>query len=665
MAFSSTFARNCIPTRGKPGRRVEQTSVTVRISILAATALLALVLAAPAAATPADEQALAGRYAPVVRLVAQPEECGHGEPYDPMDVNALLGRDTVALRGPWNPPDLVKIAPTAKDLVGRYEYHLDFPGDPLDPGCAYERWNRLITSGTRPTVYAHVATDADDPGKLALQYWFFYAFNDFNNTHEGDWEMIQLNFDAPDARTALGQQPFEVGYSSHTGAERSAWDDPKLALVGGTHPVVYPAAGSHANKYTAALYLGSSAEAGVGCDDTQGPHRELQPVVETIPSDTAAADTAFPWIDFQGRWGQLAPAFFNGPTGPNLKTQWTHPIEWSKDWRDRSYAVPTGGILGTSATDFFCVAVATGSRGLIQLLLNPGLTLLILAVLLALVIAAARRTRWRPGTPLHVARRRRWGQIPASAGRMYVAHGRMFLTLGLLFIPLGAVISLVQAVTLGGFSLAGIDTTGASAGALVLLVVALGTTLALLGLGLVQAAAVWALVEIDAGRPATARHAYRAALLRLRPLFGSILVAAVIVLALTTTTVLIPVAVWLGGRWLLLAQAVELERVNAVGALRRSSALVRGRWLRVASLVGAGALLALFLGPFLGALLILLTHAPLALMNVVAGVVYALTMPFVALVTAYVYFDLRAREQLDHEEAPAVLPAEIALPTSG
>ena len=34
---------------------------------------------------------------------------------------------------------------------------------------------------------------------------------------------------------------------------------------------------------------------------------------------------AFPWIAFEGRWGELQPAFFNGPTGPNLKTQWTEP----------------------------------------------------------------------------------------------------------------------------------------------------------------------------------------------------------------------------------------------------------------------------------------------------------------------------------------------------
>ena len=89
---------------------------------------------------------------------------------------------------------------------------------------------------------------------------------------------------------------------------------------------------------------------------------------------------------------------------------------------------------------------------------------------------------------------------------------------------------------------------------------------------------------------------------------------------------------------------------------------MRGRWLRVVSLVGVGALIALVLGPFLGALLILLISAPLALMNVVAGVVYALTMPFVALMTSYVYFDTRARVALEHDEEPATLPAEIAVP---
>ena len=187
----------------------------------------ALLCAVPAWAD--AEQDLAAKYAPVVRLVEQTEECGPGEPYRPMDVDRLFGDSTVALRGPWNATDLVKIGPTAKDLAGLYEYHLDFPGSALDPGCDYEKWARRLEQGSSPTIYAHVATDPTAPGKLALQYWFFYAFNDFNNTHEGDWEMIQLVFDAADASEALRvAHPTEAGYSSHEGAERATWGDEKL-----------------------------------------------------------------------------------------------------------------------------------------------------------------------------------------------------------------------------------------------------------------------------------------------------------------------------------------------------------------------------------------------------------------------------------------------------
>ena len=79
------------------------------------------------------------------------------------------------------------------------------------------------------------------------------------------------------------------------------------------------------------------ASEGVGCDDTRGPTVEVRPEVQTIPSDPLTARVAFPWIAFTGRWGELQRAFFNGPTGPNLKPQWTEPITWSHDWRDRAH----------------------------------------------------------------------------------------------------------------------------------------------------------------------------------------------------------------------------------------------------------------------------------------------------------------------------------------
>jgi hypothetical protein len=626
-----------------------------------ASAVVALLLCPIASAAVPDETALAERFAPVVRLVEQLEECGPGEPWEPTDVDLLFDEPTVAFRGPWNAFDLVEIGPTADDLVGRFEYHLDFPGNALNPGCDYERWARRLTEGHAPTIYAHVATDSDQPGKLSLQYWFFYPFNKFNNLHEGDWEMVQLVFDTSDPREALGQEPESIGYSSHEGAERADWGDDKLEIVDGTHPVVYPAAGSHANKFTEALYLGSSAEQGVGCDDTRGPHTELRPTVKTIPGEVDAARAAFPWIAFEGRWGELQEAFFNGPTGPNLKRQWTAPIEWSDGWRDRSYAIPTGGLFGTSATDFFCTAVERGSKGLVQLLRDPLLTLLVLGAVLALVIFAAVRATWTPVAPLRLARRRSWGQILAAAGRMYVRRAPLFLGIGLLLIPLGFVIAIVQALVLGGFGLLGVDTTGESAGALALVIVAIGTTLTLLGLALVQAATACALVRIDQGESIGPLEAYRLALRRILPLLRALAIAVAVWIVLTTTAVLIPVAIWLAVRWSLLAQVVEVEDRSGLASLRRSAELVRRRWIRVASLVGVSAVLALVAGPFLGALLIILTDAPLALLNIVAGVVYALAMPFVALTTSYVYFDARTRHVLEPADEPDELPAEIQL----
>ena len=112
---------------------------------------------------------------------------------------------------------------------------------------------------------------------LAVQYWLYYPFNDFNNKHESDWEMIQVEFAASDAATALTQDPTRVGYSQHEGVEIADWGDVKLEVVDGTHPVVHPAAGSHANYYDAALFLGRSGQQGFGCDDTPRPDHRRAP----------------------------------------------------------------------------------------------------------------------------------------------------------------------------------------------------------------------------------------------------------------------------------------------------------------------------------------------------------------------------------------------------
>ena len=637
-------------------------------SALTRTALLAL-LAFATLATPAislgalsDERTLAERYAPVVRLVTQEKKCGPGEPYEPMDVDALFGKPTVALRGPWTADDLVKIGPTAQDLSrGLYQYHLDFPGNALEPGCDYERWARRVTEGNVPTVYAHVVSDRLHPAELALQYWLFYAYNDWNNLHEGDWEMIQLVFDAGNAHDALMTAPTSVGYSQHEGAERAAWSSSKLERVGGTHPVVYPAAGSHANFYDEGLFLGSSASQGVGCDDTAGPHRDLHSSVATIPSDPLQAREQFPWIAFEGRWGELQPSFFNGPTGPNLKTQWTEPIQWSEGWRDRSYSVPTASVFGTAATDFFCRAIGSGSSALVRFVSRPAQVILVVGVLLLLLIYVLSRTSWRPTAPLRLAHRRAWGQTLASAARMYLAQPRLVVGIGILLIPVSLLITLLQTLLLHGTSVLGIESGAEGNSFLAFVVVAIGTALTLLGLGLVQAATARALVELDQGRAIGPLRAYLLARHSIRPLLGALVLAALVVSLLASSIYLLPIAVWLAGLWALIAPTIELEVVSALGGLRRSRHLVRGKWFKVTSLIVVGAALAIAIGPLVGVALILVAGLPFWLINLVAGVIYALTMPFVAITTVYVYFDRRVAYELGGDVVVGDLPAEIEI----
>ncbi len=214
---------------------------------------------------------------------------------------------------------------------------------------------------------------------------------------------------------------------------------------------------------------------------------------------------------------------------------------------------------------------------------------------------------------------------------------------------------------LGATNVLGVQTGGENSGLIAFFVLAIGTALTLLGLGLVQAATARALVEIDEGRPMGPLQAYRLAFDSVAPRFGALLIAAVVVSLLASSVFLIPIAIWLAGRWSLIVPAIELEEIPAATALRRSRRLVRGRWLKVASLIVLGGALALVAGPLLGVLLILVTDTPFWLVNVIAGVVYAVTMPFVAITTIYVYFDARVRDELAAELEPAELPAEIEL----
>ena len=82
--------------------------------------------------------------------------------------------------------------------MARSDWELDLPGDALDPGCDYEQWFRSMDA--EPAVYGRAVVDGD---VLVAQYWLYYVYNDWNDRHESDWEMVQLVFDTASVAEAL------------------------------------------------------------------------------------------------------------------------------------------------------------------------------------------------------------------------------------------------------------------------------------------------------------------------------------------------------------------------------------------------------------------------------------------------------------------------------
>ncbi|NUR62471.1 MAG: hypothetical protein HOV87_28015 [Catenulispora sp.] len=210
-------------------------------------------------------------------------------------------------------------------------------------------------------------------GYVVLQYWYFYAANDWRSTfggvndHEADWEMVTVYLaEDPGAGTV---SPRWVAFSSHdyTGDDlRRRWDDPELTVVDGAHPVVFAGAGSHSGAFLAGDYLvtvnprflGTVARwwkraveilrrqartddhgfgipfidyaRGDGLRVGPGQDREWEPVL--IDDDT-------PWVrGFRGLWGVDTRDWAGGeraPAGPRyerdgtVRFSWADPLGWA------------------------------------------------------------------------------------------------------------------------------------------------------------------------------------------------------------------------------------------------------------------------------------------------------------------------------------------------
>lgn len=622
-----------------------------RLVLLGIAALATLTSPAGAAAS-GDEaaQQLAQKYVPIAMLREQQHPpCNKSEEqYQPTSVETVLGNPTVTLTHelPDGKLEDVMRAPTAADVAGlRDGYYLDLEGKVLGNTCVYARaFRKLLEEGKAPAItYAHIARERGHEG-FVLQYWFFWYFNQFNDLHEGDWEGMQLSFESDTTAGALGEEPNEIIVFQHAGGERASWDDGKVRKEG-THPVVYPAAGSHATFYDSAVYLGNGQNgSGVGCDNTSEPLRELRLRPVLLPH-AASQQGRFRWLSYRGRWGEREKGFNNGPTGPVTKTVWREPFAWMAAQRTTSPRLPGGSVVGPTVTSAFCGAV-TAVTDLTHLATRSQVAALgIVAAILLVLVAFFGLTRWGPVDLGRLRARRAFGQLLRTARRLYGRHWRTLVPIGLIAFPIvGGFSLLAEAITQGRV----VDDVTNRAGvhlAFADLAETVGRPLAEV---LVAAVVIVFVRELCRGRQPGFRDSVRGMLARFWRVVAAQLLAILGLFLLAATVIGFPFAVWKYVSWLFVQQEVLFTDKSIREAFRGSSELVRGRWWHTVRVAAPLWLLSVAAGPILGFALIF-TGFSLVWINLLGSLVFALFIPYVGVGRTLLYFDLQIRA----EEEPA------------
>ena len=462
------------------------------------------------------------------------------------------------------------------------DYYLDFPGSPAHPGCDYETYYNQHAAGMANVAYAHVVTE---PGKrgVALQYWFYYYFNDWNNNHESDWEMIQIFFDVDSVEDAVTATPEHVGYSQHSGGERAEWDEDKFQREG-DRPVVYVAAGSHSNQFEQSNYLGRAEEgAGFGCDDATGPSTRIELEARLVNDAPSGPDDPYAWLTYLGRWGERSTGEFNGPTGPNTKKQWTAPVTWSEDkLRDANVKVPTGKTAGISPSEAFCGIVAFVSQQLLSVIkAAPWILPVFLFAAAGSVFVTARNTDFGIARdPLR--RRREFGQILRTGFNIYRTNLWLMTGIALAFIPAGFVASALQSVLFVYTPIRDLfDVVEIPRAVEALLGLAVGTAVFGLAYIVVITGVVAAIREAEEERNVSPWGAYRVAFRQIRDLAPARLRSLAIIIGLSATIVGVPWAIKKAVQWLFIEQAILLDGAPRRKAAAASAEAVRGNWLRV------------------------------------------------------------------------------------
>lgn len=644
-----------------------------RSALVVSAAVLSLATAPFAHSSAGPDERLAAKYSPIIMLRAQTDPpCDNKEEqYHPTVVDVVLDDPQVTLvRTTPDGHQQITKAPSGADVAAAgSRAYLNLPGNPVEPGCTYARdFAAVNRSGRAPAVtYARIVRQPGRAG-LVLQYWFFYWFNQFTDLHEADWEGMQIVFLADSAQEALTTEPAEIGLFQHAGGEKARWDHEKVEKEG-THPVVFPGAGSHATFYESAIFLENGENgSGLGCDNTTEELRELRPRPRLVPTNPER-DGPYGWLTYKGLWGEREEGFNTGPHGPITKTQWLRPFRKMDEMRETSAQLPGGALLGPAVTTAFCSTVADASRA-IDLAIDDRSGAIALGVLGLLAVAVpAGLTKWRPVQPIPLRLPRAFGQLVITSLRLYGRHSVTLALLGLsAFLIVGLFVSLAWLLRQMFGDSDVIATVGSSGVEQPLSgsAVAIGSMVAT---AVASVAIITFVLELERGRTLGPVGSYRALRPHVWRAFTSGLLAQVLLTLLAITIISIPTTIhelveWRGFQeelvlfaialvgipvamrllvdWQLLPQVVLYEDRTVLESFRGSSRLVRGQWWRALRMAVFLWLLGLISGPLLGFALVFTTMPPRAI-NLFGSLLFALLLPYLVLARTLLYLDLAAR----------------------
>jgi hypothetical protein len=177
----------------------------------------------------ASTLALAQQFAPELRLAA-------GERFRPVAMQDFLTAATLRSGTPPRGTSLQE-RPTLFTLpIGSAASYLDVSGaQPNTNAARYAEIERTIEArvGT-PTVYWKLLRQPST-GRIALEYWFLYLYNDFTDRHEADWEGVTVILQAG--------VPLGATFSQHQGRKWAPWGSAPVDRG----PTIYVGRGSHAN----------------------------------------------------------------------------------------------------------------------------------------------------------------------------------------------------------------------------------------------------------------------------------------------------------------------------------------------------------------------------------------------------------------------------------